>query len=192
MKNNEAITQQQIFNRGNLEHYRMPRTKVEAFFAEFPWVEKYASGPIDQVYVSRFTPELTKYVPQEYKGTYYYDESIYFLDENGLQVDLVQEVKYMARKYIFFGHRVEKSSPCLVKGVIHNADCSVFTRLQSLEEKGKSVRFLVSYFFKTQALIVYKVPAGVTLPVWINQQIKAEQTGFKDQCQAIDAEAGAK
>jgi hypothetical protein len=196
MKNYEAITQQQILNRGNLEHHQMSRTKVEAFLIEFPWVKKYALGQINQVYVSRITPQLTQYEPQEqlvgvdpFGGTSYYYERIYFVDGDGRQVDLVNEIKYMARKYVLFGQRIEKlASSQEAEGKIIGKGCSVFSCLQSLEEKAETVRFLVSYYSATQALIIYKVPAGVTLSTWIQQQTKAERSTIQHECQAIDAE----
>jgi hypothetical protein len=199
MKNNEAITQLQILIRGNLEQNKMPRTKVEAFLAEFPWVKDYASGPINQVHVSRVTPELTKYEPQNMivacnaLSDTYSHEKIFFVDADGRRVDLVREEKYIARKYILFGRRVEKQR-CNheVIGLISCEGTSVYSCLRSLEERAEAVRFLVSYFGYTGALIIYKVPAGVTLPAWIEQQTDAERSAIQQECQAIDAEVATK
>jgi len=199
----------------------MPSTKIDAFFAEFPWVGKFLSqSSVRQVYVSRISPEiigrdLESVVNREvvrteadFGGVFnvYEDrrhgEVLYLLDGEGSLVNLdtvtVKEIPAVPahRKYWICGpmvpavparqERLERSD---VSGKIDTGHLG--TRLHALKEKADAVRFILSYWDQSGAAILYKVPKGITLPVWIKQQIDAEQAALKEQCQAIDFEVAA-
>lgn len=177
----------------------MPFTKVEGFLKEFPWVTKFiARADIKQVYVSRITCEVMDYKLIECG---YASEEIFLLDADGCTVTNVKEVVIPAhsrRKFFLFGpmvHIPERRESIVDDFQGHKTPYNYLIRniLGCLNGGNiNKVRFVVSYFELTHAVIIYKAPQGITIPDWIQQQIGSEQSAFKGQCQAIDTEATAK
>ncbi|MDR3558312.1 MAG: hypothetical protein P4L61_02145 [Candidatus Pacebacteria bacterium] len=215
----KTVTQTSLKDEDKLS-LQMPSTKISAFLKEFPWVENYTPQAVRSVYVSRISPEIIgrslESITLKVKvGTEYdigvvfdiyrdiqHNESLYLIDEKGDQVYNYETSFHLIRaipahrKYRFFGPIVpavparEEKEERKIDGEVHYGT-TLGKKLAELGERADSVKFVLSYWDQTGALIVYKVPNGVTLPVWINLQIEAEQAAFKHQCQDIDAEASA-
>ncbi len=152
------------------EQIKMPSTKIKAFFSEFPWVKGFCKDQegidreINQVYVSRITPKLLDYYPLSitepvgFDGNEYWNEAVYFIDGNGLRVDFIREEKCLVKKYVFFGPLIERKSTLVDEGETYGDFLSIKEVLESLEVKARDVRFVLSYFMRTKAVIIYKVP----------------------------------
>jgi hypothetical protein len=196
----EAISQIKLRESKNLD-YEMSFTKVEGFLKEFPWVTKYVSrASIKQVYVSRITQEIMDQVLTEcgYAG-----EEVNLLDASGSQVNHVEyeEVitpSHSRRKFFIFGPMIHIPENSIL--VSHTFEgCSLSTPYDNrircifagLKEDASKVRFVLSYFELTKAVIVYKCQ-GTTILDWIKQQIEVERSAIKKECEAIDAEVALK
>jgi hypothetical protein len=195
----EAISQRKLRELGKHD-YEMPFTKIEGFLKEFPWITKYISrANIRQVYASRITPEI---MSDNLSECGYAGEQVFLLDAIGYVVNHVEKREvvipaHSRRKFFFFGpvmyipdERVRITDTYQGRNTEYHSHIKDI--LDDLKNDANKVSFVVSYFRLTQAVIIYKVPKGITLSVWIKQQIEAEQAGFKQECEAIDAEAVAK
>jgi len=191
------ITQQTLIDSGK-KGFTMPQTKIDGFFKHFPWLKRLGGydSDVGQVYVSRVTPELLDYVPINitraigFDVDEYWNEYVHFVDGAGKQVNVEYIHRYTSRKYVFFGPMIKHESKDIALGEIHGGESTIRGCLfNTIGTRADDVRYIVSYFSFTKAIIVYKVPNGVTLPVWIKQQIEAEKASFKKECAEIDAEA---
>lgn len=154
-----------------LKTYAMKHIKIDGFFEEFPWLDKYLSNryEIGQLYVSRIEPsilELQRLERTVLCGNWFFSEKsimrerILFLDERGEMIAIVEEVGETVGDAI---HRI-----------------SAFN--------AKRIAFIVSFFQYTDAVIIYKSPAGISVPKWIEKQIADEKAMFHAEVEAIDAE----
>ena len=217
----EAISQKKLVESGK-QGYEMPSTKVEAFLGEFPWITSHIfQSWIRQIYVSRITPEVLsnnlaahQYPYKEkcynedgcayYKHSIgHYREKVFLLDGSGSVVNHVEkkevvEPAHSRRRLFLLGpivHFPEKKE--LVVDEIKSCEGSgtpkrIKVILDGLKDDADKVRFILSYYEKTGAVIIYKAPPDILLRKWIQVQIEAERFVLKLECQAIDAEAGAK
>jgi hypothetical protein len=173
---------------------------------------------IYNVYVSRISPEiigrsLESKTFREKVGTEVdlcgsfdiyenvrYTEFLHLIDEKGNQVCYNETSFYQVkavpahRRYWLFGPIVplvpahkEKEMKEIYGKVCYGS--TLGDKLVELKEGADSVKFVLSYWDQTKAVIIYKVPNGITLPQWIQKQIEAEQAGFQKECADIDAEA---
>ena len=214
----EAISQKKLMESGK-QDFEMPFTKVEAYLQEFPWIKKYVSlSWIQQIYVSRITPEVlsNNLAVQQYPykekcynedGDVYYKDSIgynkervYLLDGSGFVVNHVEkkaivEPAYSRRKFLFFGpivHFPEKREEIVDQ--LNSCEGSgtpqcIKAVLDGLKDDADKVCFILSYYEKTRAVIIYKAPSGILLRKWIQIQIEAECTALRLECKTIAAEA---
>ncbi len=173
----------------------MPQTKLDVFFKQFPWAINFTDNyEVHQVYVSGLFPELLDYRALHisevvgYETDEYWNEIIYFVDEVGVQVDYVYfEEKYMQRKYLFFGPIVEKTDVRKDESKIVGNNWSIKEVLKgTLKEQKDRVRYIVSHFTKTNALIIYKVPHGTTVSEWIKGQVDGHRRELKKDLVTID------
>jgi len=141
----------------------MPRTKIDAFFEEFPWLQTSLSLRISQIYVSRIEPSILEYRPMQKKHWFYEDdyEVMRFLDKEGLHLKSL--------------HPWENKT---VGEFIH---CY-------LEEFRERVSYILSTFRYTNAAIIYKSPKGISIPKWIEKLIADEKAKIHAEVEAIDAE----
>ncbi len=155
----------------------MPEEKIAAFLEEFPWVSRYVSGPIKQVYVSRITPELISKKP--FQG-----EEISLIAKNGDYIPV--------RRMFWSWRKIGKER-------------TIWSALHSMErEKAPPARFILSYLYEETiyyyhkvytgrdypaSVIVYKPPNNLNVVEWVRQQINAEKAKLQQECDVIDSEA---
>ncbi|MFH1178251.1 MAG: hypothetical protein V1711_00795 [bacterium] len=150
----------------------MPPTKIRAFLEEFPWIRKHVEEPIVQVYVSGVESAILNYSLEGTTSGKIFGitcERIILLNEEGEEV--TDEIKKLRKKFFFFGpviKKVEKISGTVLR------DSSVGAVAQRLGEKADLVRYLLSYYEYTQAVIVYKLPKNASLRQWIDGEVKSE------------------
>ncbi len=183
------LTQKEI-----LRNHDHPPSKIQEFLDEFPWVKQYLNDTVSQVHVSEIEPALLKYCGQEHRQggryrTYSLYERILLLDENGSIIisknkEFTGRTKYWALGWLFGQPRIYEP----VTGEVCSG--SVGWTIHKLGDEAKSVRFILSWFpYYTSALILYKIPEGVTLPEWIEEHTTpAEQSESKAKYEAVEAE----
>ncbi|MGC9598860.1 MAG: hypothetical protein ABSE18_00550 [Minisyncoccia bacterium] len=184
----------------------MPPTKLAGFKEQFPWAEKYASGPIYQVYVSRVEPDILNHGAGIFvKIMKYYEYlvasetsledtwfpvELYLLDKNGQTID--SEKKVHRRKHWYSLSATEEKEHYRITWVTSKiTEGTVNTKLEELGERARDVRFVLSYCTRTKALILYKIPESLSLLEWVNRQRAMEREQFQRACETIDAEATA-
>lgn len=176
MLTQKELSEKQCCNADNCPE-PMPPTKIQAFKDQFPWIKRYVTGPIAQVYVSRVEPSLLNYsLGWGLEGFFWVYEKIYLLDEKGEIISV--EIKRPGKKYFLFGPIVSKTRK--VTGVVRYGS-SVCSILDGLGEKADSVHFILSYFEYTQAVIVYKLPKGISMLQWIQNDIESEGANFQKE-----------
>lgn len=127
-------------------------------------------------------------------------EKIFLLDGDGKMVTKTYEKRIpipgipARRKYYFFGDMIPAVAPSSRKIFSYEQGCFKYgstlnEKLNALLDVADQIKFVLSYWTQSKAVIVYKVPNGVTLPTWIKQQVESELVGFQKECEAIDAEA---
>lgn len=158
----------------------MPPTKIRAFMEEFPWIKKHIEGPIVQAYVSGVESSLLNYSPERIDGgidlfgSNWIFERILLLDEEDEEV--TAEIEEQRKKFFFFGPvvlKVKRISGMVLPG------SSVGSVVERLGEKADSIRFMVSYYGYTKAVIVYKLPKGVSLKQWIEKEVAREKEEYR-------------
>lgn len=137
----------------------MPSTKIQAFLKEFPWVKERV-GLICEVYVSRITPEI---ISRRLQNSGWDNEFGFLIDR--------------------FGNLVTETD----SSVLEQYD-SIEGKLKEIGDRAKLVRFVLSYHQYTKAVIVYKVPQGISIIDWIQQQVESEQRKIRKECKSIDLE----
>lgn len=174
---------------GNVDPERMPATKIEAFVEEFPWIENFAPGPISQVYVSRIESPILNYslaCPiSDFDGIHLIDrvgEKIFLVNKEGKEV--IAEIRTQVKRYHFCGPIVTLIKN--IRGVItpDYPISNVGSVIEQLGETANSICFLISYYRYTKAVIVYKLPKGVSISQWIENEIKLEKKQFQDEVAA--------
>lgn len=146
----------------------MPEEKIAAFLEEFPWVRRYVTWQIKQVYVSRITPKLLSKEP-------FRSEEIYLIGKDGRCIPIEEGILW-DQKTIGTGR-------------------SIWSALHSLElRKAPPVHFILSYLGTRYGgtigcVIVYKPPQGASVMEFVRQQIDAEKAKIRQECAAIDSEA---
>jgi hypothetical protein len=166
-----------------------PPTKIQAFLNEFPWVQQYADCAISQAYVSHIEPAILGYRRQEYDvglfDEYLIWERILLLDENGAIVISENEEFTGRRKYgmlgwLFGGRKIYER----ITGEV--GESTIALKVKKLGESAISVRFILSWYPRNRAVILYKTPKDITFPQWIEQQIQLEQNQFRTVSRTID------
>lgn len=162
---------------------KMATLKIEAFFQEFKWLRNFIprNALVKFAYVSRIEPALLDWEPVEELNDD--PEQIFFVDEGGDVVEIKRTTH--PRKWWLFGPRVTTwtYSSLLPRGF------TIGAALREMDKRADKVRFILSYCRFTEAIIVYKAPKGVTIPDWIERQIKAEGNAIQKSCREIDEEA---
>ena len=158
----------------------MPPTKIQAFLEEFPWIRKHVSGEIVQAYVSGVELALLDYslthIVDDDDWTFISgSEKIFLLDEKGDVVTANMEWK--RRKFFLFGPIITRTK--VIQGVTSYAYDCVAAVVALLGEMCDSIRYVLSYYGYTQAVIIYKLPRGVTFTQWIVNQAELEIAEFR-------------
>src|SRR3989344_3550312 len=93
----------------------MPDTKIRAFRdKEFPWIKKYANGPISRCYVSVIEPPFLDYKPLgDCFSDPYVDERIFLL---GKEKEVVIAEREISKKRFFSGRIVKKNKK--ISGIV--------------------------------------------------------------------------
>lgn len=184
------LTQAEIIERDLDVHglKSMPSTKVRAFKEEFPWIEKHSEGPILQVYVSAIELSLLSYFPEREAdgglfGINMLYEKILLLDERGEIV--VKETKEYRKKFLFFGPVVSKAKR--LRGIV-SPSSSVGSVIEQLKESADLVRYIISYYEYTCAVIIYKLPKGVSLRQLVERENKEERAMIQEEKRKIKVE----
>ena len=143
----------------------MPRPKIDGHFGEFSWLKKFVSPRISQIYISRIDPILLDYRPITKKHWFKEDEHeiILFLDGNGKHLTSVAHWENVT--------------------VGEHMNMKEFSK-----EFLTQIAFVLSTFTYTDAAIIYKSPAGISVPKWIEKQIADEKAKIHAEVEAIDAE----
>lgn len=161
----------------------MPPTKIQAFMEEFPWVKKHvhAQEPIIQVYVSRMESSFLNYSPEEFDigDVDHVKERIFLLNEENEVV--TAEVERRRKKFFLFGPVVSEIKK--IYGIVSH-DSLVGSTVERFEEKADSIHFILSYYGHTEAVIIYKLPKGVSLKQWIENEIKQEKEKLRSEVTA--------
>jgi len=141
----------------------------EGFLEEFSFLRKFIyvlsclpKSPPHQYYVSRIESSLLGYRPMKLQTIPVFGKTIYeyvwLLSEDGSAIDVVNGYT--------IGEAINGLSP------------------KSREE----ISFVLSGFAYTNAMIIYKSPAGISVPKWIEKQIAAEKAKIHAEVEAIDEE----
>jgi len=141
----------------------------EGFLEEFSFLRKFIyvlsclpKSPPHQYYVSRIESSLLGYRPMELQTIPIFGkteyEHVWFFSEDGRFID-------SARGWAI-GEAIGELSP----------------------EKSEKIAFILSGFSYTNAMIIYKSPAGISVPKWIEKQIAAEKAKIHAEVEAIDEE----
>lgn len=171
---------------GNVDPEQMPATKIEAFVEEFPWIENFAPGPVSQVYVSRIESPILNYslawISSDFDDIHPVDrveERIFLVNKEGKEV--TAEIRTQVKRYHFCGPIVTLIKN--IRGVVtsHYPISNVGSVIKQLGETANSICFLISYYRYTKAVIVYKLPKGVSISQWIEDEIKSEKKQFQDE-----------
>lgn len=159
----------------------MAPTKIRAFMEEFPWVRKYVGGSIVQAYVSGVESSLLNYSPEWIDVGFFEPELIYerILLLNEEREVVTAEIEKKMKKFFFFGSYVSKIKR--ISGIVFRGS-SVESVVERFGEKTDSVRFLLSYYGYTQAVIIYKLPKGVSLRQWIEREVESEKIKLQNVC----------
>lgn len=197
-KRRDAEGEKMITQRSIKNVKSMPTTKINAFLKEFPWVQGLLDGfwtakrkPISQVYVSVVEPSLWEYHPEEYEISpdllsdgVHHREMMFLLDE-GHNVIMHEEKATTRKKFIFFGPRETKITiePAVVVADRDLSFGSFITKKFEGEActKVDAIRFILSYYRKTEAVIIYKIPKGVSLSGLMKEYEEAERKKFRKQ-----------
>jgi hypothetical protein len=155
----------------NQELEPMPDTKIRAFVdKEFPWIKKYANGPISRCYVTVVEPSFLDYYPVEmFSGS---DEILLLLNREKEVVTAEREIS----KKGFFSRRIVKKIK-KISGIV-TPRFSVKEVVEQLGDKANLVHFLVSYLNSTEAVIIYKIPGKLSLGQLIRNEIEKERKKF--------------
>lgn len=166
----------------------MAESKIQEFLKEFPWIRKVLGNStlIYRVYVSRAEPSLVDYFLEEpLRGAGFFDDEEY----SGERMFLIDKwngvISYQAfrRKYFFFGPMVPGTYK---SAVVTHRDCSLgsFVR-ERFEKDGRAdnydVRFILSYYERTNTVIVYKLPKGTTLATLMNDARKIAREDIRKE-----------
>lgn len=178
------LTQKQLCKRqGGLLGYldEMSVAKWRAYTEKFPWLErvmelpwfdKYVESPIIQVYTSEVEYSLLNYYPEkETVGVMgeFLDEIVLLLNKKGEVV--TTQIERKRKKFFLFGRTVSKTKT--FSGVV-NYNFSVGSIVEQLGEKSDAIKFIVSFYAGTNAVIVYTLPKGVSLKQMFASGIKSE------------------
>lgn len=161
----------------------MPPTKIKGFLCEFLWVAEYVKGPIWQVYVTRLEADLLNYAPTkywDYNTNLWIKETIYMLDEKKMLIPIRTIID--RKKYWFFGStiKVEETTESQI-----TPDMSVYDVLKSMKETVNRIRFIMSYYSRTGAIIIYKLPNGLpTMKHWLDNEIMKEKESFHQRMES--------
>jgi hypothetical protein len=150
----------------------MPDTKIRALKEEFPWISNYVDGKITLVYISFVEPSLFCYSPE---ADDYNRERITFLDEGKKMVTAT--TKRQGRKY-FFGPLVDKFEK--IDGVVRYGS-TIGSVVERLGQESDTIRFIVSYYRLTKAVIIYKLPKNTTLRQIIEKEVELERTKLRNE-----------
>lgn len=179
----------------------MPTTKIEGFFREFPWAEKYVRKDlVEKVFVSRIEPRLLDYKPRCWRERAYLEEEIFLVDKDGKAIGPEITEPVYSRKHRFWGPLTLQKTVVKKKAGQVQMDETIGEALRNLGEDAEKIRFILSRYFpsllfldsegrRRGVVILYKAPQDVSIPAWIERQIEIEKAAFGDECAAIDAEA---
>jgi len=154
-------------------------------------------------------PAVNQWHPETYESNEWMEtispeinhrEHVFFLDQYGsmvkkenIHVQIMPAIPARPKTWWFGSdipavpeHKIEKKT--IVFGQVSGPE-NICDKVVKLMDVADSIRFVLSYWNQSNAVIIYKVPKDVTLPLWIQKQIDDEQAGFKQECEAIDAEA---
>lgn len=161
----------------------MAPTKIRAFMEEFPWFRKHVGGSIVQAYVSGVESSLLNYSPERIDvGLFepeWISERILLLDEERKVVTTETEKK--RKKFFFFGPCVSKIKR-IFGIVLHGSP--VGSMVERFGEKADSVHSLLSYYGYTKAVIIYRLPQGVSLRQWIEGEVESEKVKLQSEIAA--------
>jgi hypothetical protein len=160
----------------------MPRGKIEGFETEFRWVRDYVTGPIAQAYVSVAEVELIDihlhYIEREYEYGYEkFQEEIFLLNESGNLITAISTQTVWHRKYWGLGSKIPKQQTVRFDGKVSGG--TIRDALSILGDKSQFVRIILSYWEYTQAVIIYKLPKGVSIAELLKQKVEFERTLFR-------------
>lgn len=169
----------------------MPKTKIDGFMMEFPWIKAlvhlYIKYPdVRQVYVSRIDGHVLNLTPEKRDIgdliPWYERDTILLLDHQGEVVSKM--CNGIRRQYFFFGKKVPYSFK--VSGITRKE--SIGEMLAKLGDAANDVRYILYYSNGKTALILYKAPKNVGILDWIELQTKSESVHFRNNISDIDAE----
>lgn len=191
-KERKMITQRSIKNDKS-----MPRTKIEAFLKEFPWVQtllnehrKLWKNPISQVYVSVVEPSLWDYFPMRYfipgdliDDPILYQEWMFLLDEKYDPIMYEKKIE-LRKKFLFFGSRAVKSQIC--PAIITDSRFSFGSFIMKNfgnegQPKIDAIRFILSYYSYTKTVIIYKLPRGISISALMEEAERKEREKFRSE-----------
>ena len=176
------LTQEELVKNG--KDYCMPPTKIMGFLEEIPWVRKLVSGNIRQVYAQKAESTLLTYRLQKYDYGIvvpeYQHEEFFLLDEHGEMVSFKEE-KTSKLFFDLFGPVVTREKTIRGWGV----NSTVNSVIQKVWDKADSVRYLLSYYPRTGAVIVYKLPKNTSLRQWFADETQRERNCFREEIRAI-------
>lgn len=183
------LTQRQLCkDQGGITGYldAMSVAKWQAHAEEFPWLERvielswfddYKKSPIIQVYTSEVEYSLMNYYPEKVTVSImgeFLEEIVLLLDEKGEVITVQRERK--RKKFFLFGRTVSKNETF---SSVVNSNSSVGSIVEQLGEKSDDIRFIVSFYAGTSAVIIYTLPKGVSLRQLfadgIRREIKSEK-----------------
>lgn len=175
----------------------MPKTKVQAFLKEFSWVQgmldEYRTrkrNPISRVYVSMVEPSLWEYHPEELFipgdllfDSRHYQELMFLLDEKYEPI-MYEKKTELRRKYIFFGPRAVKSQICPAVVMDQRFSFGSFIMKNfggETQPKADAIRFILSYYSRAEAVIIYKLPKGISLLALMEEVERIEREKFRSE-----------
>jgi hypothetical protein len=141
----------------------------EGFFEEFSFLRKFIyvlsslpKSPPRQYYVSRIESSLLNYRPMEKKIIPVFGNTMYEY------IWLLREDDSVINSSLDWdiGRMIKRIPP----------------------EEREEIAFILSGFAYTNAMIIYKSPAGISVPKWIEKQIAYEKAKIHAEVEAIDAE----
>jgi hypothetical protein len=160
------LTQRQLIKDGKQAFKTSFRT-MAAFHQQFRWLRKRIGLKGDQFYLDDLGIGILDYQLAAEREFYrpallfrlepLTHEKMYFLDKNGEIVFGHLHFTKRMKKFIFFGPVVTRRWDPKTKGIANEFE-SIMHILEGLDESVAHIRWCVSYFPYTDAVIIYNVP----------------------------------
>ncbi len=163
----------------------MSRSKIAAFFREFPRLEVFVNeNDVHSVRVSRVDRDLMAKVPEDEPVNCLFQDHVLgqytILDKNcgrmtSVGIRLVENKWWWGgflRKKIFRSKHFEET---------------VGDAIARLGDRVEMACFVLHCSPTDRALTLYKSPKGFSIKGWLEEEIRQEQAKIQDEVQAIDA-----